>query len=51
MNKIHIKSQGPQFAAAYSRKTARGLDAFVYLLVSGRIDRALRQAPAGIFAP
>jgi hypothetical protein len=51
MNNIHIKSQEPQFAAAYSRKIAGGLDVFVYLLDSGRIDCALRQAPAGISAP
>jgi len=51
MNNIHIKSQEAQLAAAYSRKTAGGLDAFVYLLDGGRIYRALRQAPAGIAAP
>jgi hypothetical protein len=51
MNSIHIKTQGPQIAAAYSRKMAGWLDGFDYLLDSGGINRALRRARAGIAVP
>jgi hypothetical protein len=51
MNSIHIKSQGPQIAAAYSRKMAGWLDDFAHPLNSGRLNRARRRARAGIAAP
>lgn len=51
MDSIHIKIQGPQVAAAYSRKMAGWLDEFVYPLDSGRIDHAVLRAQTRLTTP
>lgn len=51
MDSIHIKIQGPQVAAAYSRKMAGWLDEFFYPLDSGRVDRAFLRVRTKLTSP